>query len=982
MREVREDPSHCGRPVREKKLSQRLHGFDLGGGIGVGGLRKAQEEAGGGGRPRRRCKAADYWSQSKGPSTSSPEVVISTGAPGSTAFPAATPLPFIQVEPGTLGSPPPPFSPPSTSRHCLIPPLALAHLRGSGLFPAPPNVANEAAAEVEAEEEDLPELLQREEGSANEEDEEEDDDNGEEGDDGDEVEADDGGGEGEVEDAHHVGERLEEEEQVVGLEPGEGDEPPGLQGGIEAVEAVDEGHNVEEAEQVALVRGDVLSLVERINPDIPTPRPVTQGEVDAGGWGEIVELGGWGCILCQSPMLDECPAQHQEAFVSAWEEILNRLEGALNEEEMDRALMWLLFIPQLLRKPTRGSRAGRGQVAKRFRALQQGDWGSLVEMHQTDLLRLQARRGDGCARRIESEEEKLARVSREAVSLISRGHVSKAVRRLLSHGVASTDDPAILLQLQAKYPAKGKQLPNSVVKGDPVPNLSGLREELQSLAPGTAPGCGGLRPEYLSLLGRQLSEAGFERMKDFGMKYLQGSLRPWFYVCWLSVQTVPIFKSAERESVRPLGLRNPLLKTFHRMVSKENRNAIKDFVEPQQVVLSRGGAGLLITSVRESLELKKEDNYVCVKLDIQNAFNEVFRAETIKVLSEAESLQHLAAFAGVTLAPEHGLEFGGRLWGKAPEGGTQGDPKTGDEFCVTLQPSLELLDAECKAHGGFAMGGADDIFAFGPRGVVLAAVSRFAAEVGVRCGLNLQWGKTEYFCWQGGLPEGSPAELKLAGEVVDDVFRRGFLCWGVPIGEEQYVAAILGEKVEEIVQDATTAVRSLQLHRQAAWAVLKRSVWSRFEYWAMHCYPSDSLPAARELDHRLWTILEEVCGLSISHQSYRAAEDGKCSIQAPVGCTERENWSFAAWVARQPVKLGGMGLRSMAELCLPAFLGAMEQTLPQLYQGFCPVLTPVVGGEEEHGEGASDLGRWRVLLDSGSRVLAAQLATQGTLALL
>ena len=32
------------------------------------------------------------------------------------------------------------------------------------------------------------------------------------------------------------------------------------------------------------------------------------------------------------------------------------------------------------------------------------------------------------------------------------------------------------------------------------------------------------------------------------------------------------------------------------------------------------------------------------------------------------------------------------------------------------------------------------------------------------------------------------------------------------------------------------------------------------------------------------------------------------------------------------------------------------------------MLTPVVGGEEEHGEGASDLGRWRVLLDSGSRV--------------
>ena len=266
------------------------------------------------------------------------------------------------------------------------------------------------------------------------------------------------------------------------------------------------------------------------------------------------------------------------------------------------------------------------------------------------------------------------------------------------------------------------------------------------------------------------------------------------------------------------------------------------------------------------------------------------------------------------------------------------------------------------------MGGADDVFALGPRGVVLPAVSRFAAEVNGRCGLKLQWGKTEYFSWRGDLPEGCPEELKLAGRVVEGVFRRGFLCWGVPVGEDEYVAAVLGEKVDEIVREAATAVRSLQQHRQAAWAVLKRSVWPRFDYWAMHCYPSDSLPAARELDRRLWMVLEEVCGLRISHQSYRAAEDGKCGIQVPEGCSERENWSFAAWVARQPVKLGGMGLRSMAELCYPAFLGAMEQTLPRLHKGFCPMLTPVVGGEEEHGEGATDLGRWRVLLDSGSRV--------------
>ena len=256
---------------------------------------------------------------------------------------------------------------------------------------------------------------------------------------------------------------------------------------------------------------------------------------------------------------------------------------------------------------------------------------------------------------------------------------------------------------------RGRPLPDGVVQCDVVPSLAGLREALTGLDPSTAPGCGGLRPGFLSILGRKMSAEGMLRLQELGMKYVRGSLPSWFYVCWLSVQTVPLFKTKEQTSVRPLGLRNPLLKCWHKMVSRQNRSIIRDFVEPQQVVLSQGGAALLITSVRESLELHFDEEWVCVKLDIQNAFNEVYRAETVKVFSEEASLQHMASFTAVTLAPTIGLECGGKLWGSSGEGGTQGDPKTGDEFCVTLQPSLEKLDTDIRAGGGFAMAGADDI---------------------------------------------------------------------------------------------------------------------------------------------------------------------------------------------------------------------------------------------------------------------------------
>ena len=281
---------------------------------------------------------------------------------------------------------------------------------------------------------------------------------------------------------------------------------------------------------------------------------------------------------------------------------------------------------------------------------------------------------------------------------------------------------------------------------------------------------------------------------------------------------------------------------------------------------------------------------------------------------------------------------------------------------------MEKLDAASKEGGGFSIAGADDIFCVGPRGVVLPAVVEFSREVKQRCGLELQWGKTEYFCWEGDLPEGSPQGLKLAGRVVAGTFRRGFLCWGVPVGENEYVSAILEEKVEQIVEEGQRSLSLLLHNRQAAWAALKWSVWPRFEYWAGLCYPSDSLPAAKELDRQLWQLMESVCGTVIPRSSSRATREWDCTL--PIDIQGRELATFASWVVRQPVKLGGMGLRSYSELCRPAFYGSMEQVVPRLHKGFCTMLEPVVGGEESFGENALADGRWRQLLDSGSRLAA------------
>ena len=54
------------------------------------------------------------------------------------------------------------------------------------------------------------------------------------------------------------------------------------------------------------------------------------------------------------------------------------------------------FIPYLkaiLRQSSHGGRAGRAQVARKFHAVQHGDWGFLVEELERDLARLRERAG-------------------------------------------------------------------------------------------------------------------------------------------------------------------------------------------------------------------------------------------------------------------------------------------------------------------------------------------------------------------------------------------------------------------------------------------------------------------------------------------------------------------------------------------------------------------------------------------------------------
>ena len=116
-------------------------------------------------------------------------------------------------------------------------------------------------------------------------------------------------------------------------------------------------------------------------------------------------------------------------------------------------------------------------------------------------------------------------------------------------------------------------------------------------------------------------------LEQFGMLYLSGQLPGWWYKIWGSVTTVPLFKTEERETVRPVGVRNPLIRTLHTRVIRENRAAFNAHLEPQQLALSEAGGHKLVHQVRMAMEEHRD--WVVAKVDVRNAHNEIWRSAII-----------------------------------------------------------------------------------------------------------------------------------------------------------------------------------------------------------------------------------------------------------------------------------------------------------------------------------------------------------------
>ena len=259
-----------------------------------------------------------------------------------------------------------------------------------------------------------------------------------------------------------------------------------------------------------------------------------------------------------------------------------------------------------------------------------------------------------------------------------------------------------------------------------------------------------------------------------------------------------------------------------------------------------------------------------------------------------------------------------------------------------------------------ARAGMDDAYLCGAPNEVFPVLEKLKVDTKRECGLELQMTKTEIYSLSGAVPNNAPPGLIRAGEELESVWEPGFLCYGVPIGSDKYVEYMLDCKIKEIADDITKIEETLTEHRQAMWNVLRSSLNQKLDYWLTLVYPSQMVKAAEKMDKLLKNCLDHLIGDNIPLDNSEE-KSWVCPINIPVD--GQNGRSFQSWIMRQPIRMGGLGMRSQEEICSFAFIGGVEQALPHFTHGdrICPQLEDIIGNFEETPE------RWKKMIDSGCR---------------
>ena len=132
----------------------------------------------------------------------------------------------------------------------------------------------------------------------------------------------------------------------------------------------------------------------------------------------------------------------------------------------------------------------------------------------------------------------------------------------------------------------------------------------------------------------------------------------------------------------------------------------------------------------------------------------------------------------------------------------------------------------------------------------------------------------------------------------------GVMCYGVPIGSEEYVKLALAGKCDEIAGISNKLIATpSSSHKQQLWLLTLFSTARKFEYFARHCYPDQARDACTRFDAIIHTHATHALGVSLDDDQLATAR------------------------LALPRRYRGAGLRRMVDIAPAAFCGAMTHAV-------------------------------------------------------
>jgi hypothetical protein len=171
---------------------------------------------------------------------------------------------------------------------------------------------------------------------------------------------------------------------------------------------------------------------------------------------------------------------------------------------------------------------------------------------------------------------------------------------------------------------------------------------------------------------------------------------------------------------------------------------------PRQVSVGvSGGISILYHGLRLLLEVHPD--FLVVRIDLRNAYNESRRAQVLQRMAAVPGVASLVPLmhamygpAGIIVLPDGSRLFAGSDRGDFEEGLPQGSPESSLAFCVLIQEAVQELHEALAGGGGGATFIMDDGYCYGRPEEVLPAIRRFADRL-TDLGLHLQFGKCSFY---------------------------------------------------------------------------------------------------------------------------------------------------------------------------------------------------------------------------------------------